>query len=489
VVFNEFIQGLYCVRCGELRSYDPLLKFCPRCLQPLITRYRVKELLTYLDVGGLRNRVGGVLRFREVLPITTDLGVSLGEGGTRLIKSSNLGRILNIRELYLKNEALNPTGTFIDRGVFVDVVVAKALGFRNVAAAALGDYGISLSAYSARAGLNPLIVMPSNVSLSKLYQVIMLRGRVKFLNTYSQCVTEVLGISSRYGYYPSLHSSHTVLDGYKTLAYEVLEGLGWEAPDVVVVPTADGALLSMIYYGMLEARDLGLVGDVRTRLIAVQSAASPAIAMEVLGTGSVGVGDSIAFDLLATQPLMKDHAVNAIRSTGGTAVIVSDDEILSSMHDLARYEGLIVEPESAAGIAGLTKLISNGVIRSDDRVVVVITGSAFKDPILLKRVINFSKDVRMELTSLSVEGEGLGETKMRILEVIAVNGTLHPYGIWKALKTSYGISVRPATVYQHLRDLELRGLVIKSPTEGRRVTYRLSELGKLVLERERGSPL
>jgi len=220
------------------------------------------------------------------------------------------------------------------------------------------------------------------------------------------------------------------------------------------------------------------------RLIAVQSEASPTIAEKILGkTLTHHRDESLASDILVPKPLMEHHAIRAVKASRGTAVVVSDEDIVDSMHKLAKFEGIIVEPTSATGIAGLIKLVGEGILDKQDRVVVILTGSTFKDPILIRRVLEHSKEARAELSILESLKGGLRETKLKILEVIALNDEIHPYKIWKILSTSYNMKIKPITIYQHLRGLESRGLVIKTlDLEGRKVIYKLIELGRKIIE-------
>lgn len=480
-MFNSYILGLYCIKCSDLQEYDPLAKFCPRCSQPLITRYDLEEIASSISDYKFRSGEVGVWKFKEFLPLNSRFKVTMGEGGTRTLRSTGLAQALKLENLYFKLESLNPTGTFIDRGVSVDISVSRVLGFKRVTTATLGDYGVSLSAYSVKGGLRPLIYMPSSVELNKLYQVLMLRGKVRLLESYSQCVEAALKTSEKFNYYLSLPSSHTVLDGYKTIAFEILEELEWKPPDYIVVPVGDGALLSAIHYGFKEVLEAGFLRGDLPKIVAVQSSASPAIAEKVLDkkVSRGRVEESIASDILVARPLMELHAVKAIRESRGTAVIVSDEEILEGMHLLAKNEGIIVEPTSAVGIAGLYKLVEDRVVDSKDKIIVVLTGSSFKDPLLMRRVIEYSREVREELSIVGVLKGTIGETKLKILEVIALHEQIHPYKIWKILTTSYGLELKPTTIYQHLKELEAKGLVCKStaPDSKRRV-YKLTSLGR-----------
>ncbi len=221
------------------------------------------------------------------------------------------------------------------------------------------------------------------------------------------------------------------------------------------------------------------------RLVAVQTEASPAIAMRVLGREIRGAHETLAKDLLVANPLMGDYAVRAIRETRGTAVVVSDRDIVRAMHLLARHEGIVAEPSSATAVAGLARLAGEGLLDSDSSVVVVVTGSAFKDPVLLKRVAEQDREAGRELSALE-EGERVGETKLRILEILAVGGEAHPYRVWQTLRRVYGSGLKPATIYQHLKQLEARGLVVGKRV-GRRIVYRLTGKGRSVVEKYRES--
>ncbi len=362
---------------------DPWLFFCPKSkglLEVVVEPpYKPSRALW-------ASRSPGVWRYWELLP-TPQKGslVSLGEGWTPLLELGNLARLLGVR-LYGKYEGCNPTGSFKDRGMTVATTIAKALGARAVVVASTGNTAASASAYAARAGLKSFVLVPSGgVARGKLVQAIAYGAIVVevegFFDDALRAVLDVVGETRVL--YPLNSFNPWRLEGQKTLAFEVVEQLGWRAPDWVVVPVGNAGNIYAIWKGFKELYTHGLV-DSLPRMVGVQAeGASPLVRTWRRGARrllEVDEPSTIASAIRIGKPVNWPKALHAIEESGGLLVEVSDEEIVNAMTLLARLEGLAVEPASAASLAGAMKLVGQGVLGRGDVVVLVLTGHGLKDP-------------------------------------------------------------------------------------------------------------
>ncbi len=397
-----------------------------------------------------RGRGRGVWVWRDYLLTRSARPVTMDEGNTPVIKAPRLGRELGLRNLYLKLESKNPLGSFIDRGAATLVTAAIGFNFRKIAVASLGDLGISVVAYSRRAGLRPYTYIPKTAITSKIYQTLVLSHRTVLTENYKEAVKRVRGLSE-VGFFPGLPSNPYLLDGYRTLYYELHTQL--RRLDYILIPFGDGALLSMTWNAMRE------VGGEST----------------LIGVRGCG-GSQLLRDIVVEKPLFSDLISEAVKETGGYVIEVCDDDVLKTVRELARYEGLIPEPVSVATVAALTKILSK--IDSKEVVVSIISGSLLKDAPVLRLLLSERET--------QVIADRVGSTKLRILEVVSTHPGIHPYAIWKILTRAYGLKISLRAVYQHVEDLEELGLITaleEVRVKGRkRKTYLVTEKGLSLLK-------
>lgn len=329
-----------------------------------------------LDFRSLRGR--GVWRYRDAIPGNYPTTVSMGEGDTPLIRDRNRDR------LYYKFEGANPTGSFKDRGMTVAISSALKLGFKVVAAASTGNTSASAAAYSARAGLKSLVLLPKGkVASGKLAQAIF----------YGSIIAEVEGnfddaLRAVYELYREKRTVYPLnsfnpwrLEGQKTIAFEIYEDIG--VPDYVVVPVGNAGNIYAIWKGFSELMRSGITERV-PKMMGVQAEGASPIATAI----EKGFNEPVFFDnpeTLATairigRPVNWRKALKAIRESKGTAIKVSDQEIMEAQRELARTNGLGTEPASAASYAGLKRLMEEGKINQESKVVCILTGHALKDP-------------------------------------------------------------------------------------------------------------
>jgi threonine synthase len=340
-----------------------------------------------------KNRGLSVWKYRELLPIDNERFVTtLAEGGTGLHYCRRLGREIGLKRLFVKNEGENPSGSFKDRGMTVALSKARELGKRKVVCASTGNTAASLAAYSARAGLQCIVIIPEgSVAAGKLLQVIIHGARIfQVSGNFDEAMRAVVALTDRRkGFYLMNSLNPFRLEGQKTLAFEVCDQLDGEAPDTLVLPVGNGGNISAIWKGFGEFLTLG-VTRTRPRMIGVQAEKAAPIAKAVRRKQDkiqpVTNPRTIASAIRIGSPVNWTKVLPAIKESHGTAETVSDKEIIAAQRDLASKEGIFVELASAASMAGLRKSREAGRIDQSDLVVCVTTGHGLKDPSVVDHI-------------------------------------------------------------------------------------------------------
>ncbi|MCW4006843.1 MAG: threonine synthase [Candidatus Bathyarchaeota archaeon] len=376
-----------CINCGTKYDVNDIVYFCRKCRDLLEVKYDFDELKAKLEKSQWRDVPLSVWRYKEFMPID-DISkiVSLNEGGTGLHSCHKLGKKLGLVQLCVKNEGENPTGSFKDRGMTVGVSKANELGAKNVICASTGNTSASLAAYAAKAGMQCTVLIPSGkIAYGKLSQAMIYGAKVlQIRGNFDQSLDMVLQLAEKH---PSIYLLNSInpfrVEGQKSLGFEICDQLDGKAPDRIIVPVGNAGNISAIWKGVSEYYKLGFI-DKLPKMTGIQAAGSAPIA-QMIKTGSttmepVKAPETVATAIRIGAPVSWKKAVNAIRNSGGTAETVTDEEILAAQKMLARQEGIFVEPASASSIAGLIKLVNNGVIDKDERVVCVTTGHGLKDP-------------------------------------------------------------------------------------------------------------
>jgi threonine synthase len=321
-------------------------------------------------------------RYKELLPVSGEV-VDIGTGFTPLTKADNLGRELGLRQLYLKNDCLNPTYSFKDRVVSVAATKAKEFGFSAIACASTGNLAGSVAAHAARAGLKAYIFIPADLEQGKILGAAIYNPTLVAVNgNYDEVNRLCSELADKYPWgFVNINIRPYYAEGAKTLGYEVAEQLGWRAPDHAVVPVASGALLVKIRKGLNELSSLGLIGPVSTRMHAAQAVGcSPVVEAFQAGTHIIRPvkPNTIAKSLAIGNPADGYYALKTIGQSGGAASAATDAEIVAGMKLLAESEGVFAETAGGVVISGLRHLAASGVIKRDDLVVVFITGCGLK---------------------------------------------------------------------------------------------------------------
>lgn len=371
---------LRCIKCGRSYSGEEVVYRCS-CGGLLEVRIEIPAITK----SRLRQRDFNLWRYREFMPVEYKRVVSLQEGGTPLYRARRIAEKLGLKEVYIKNEGANPTGSFKDRGMTVGVTKALELGAKAVGCASTGNTSASLAAYSARAGIKCYVLLPSGkIALGKLAQAILHGAKVIAIKgNFDVALSLIREASETFGIYLLNSINPWRLEGQKSEAFEIADQLDFEAPDRVVLPMGNCGNISAIWKGFREFEEAGLIKEMPKMTGIQASGASPVVKAVKDGKAEVEPEynpETIATAIRIGAPVNAPKALRAIRESGGTAEAVSDEEILEAQKLIARELGVGVEPASAASVAGLKKLVEAGEIDKEERVVCITTGHALKDP-------------------------------------------------------------------------------------------------------------
>ena len=333
---------------------------------------------------GSRNGIWG---YRPFLPVPEDLSpVSMGEGGTPLVRADRLGGSYGLSSLFMKNETLNPSGTYKDRFSTVALSLAKRQQVKRVAIGSAGNAAASVAAYAARAGIECFIMLPPSAVRERAWQNMAYGGHfIHGMGGVDDCVKMAEDGEQALGWKnmcTTMMNNPLACDGYKTIAYEIALDLDFNVPDFILCPIGGGILISKILKGFEEMRELGLI-DTLPKMVAVQAAGcAPLVKAYNEGKHSTEKwenGYTIAFAIFDPVTFEGVTALDTVRRSQGTAVAVSDEQLLKAMKDCARMEGIIAEPASAATLAAADILHRRGIIQDSSRVVCILTGSGLRD--------------------------------------------------------------------------------------------------------------
>ncbi|MCH3965141.1 MAG: threonine synthase [Clostridium sp.] len=398
----SYVSYLECSKCGERYSTDEPHNLC-HCGGPLLVRYDLSKIKENIDRNVFKSRRRGLFRFKELLPVKNEENiVTLGEGDTPVIKAGKLGRKIGIENLYIKDEGLNPTGTFKARGAAVGVSKAKELGIKTIAMPTAGNAGGAWSAYSAKAGIELVVAMPYDApDLAKKEAYIYGSKTYLVKGLISDAGKIIAKGVKKYGWFDAATLKEPYrIEGKKTMGLEIAEYFGWEFPDAILYPTGGGVGIIGIWKAFQELKELGWIKGKVPKLISVQAEGCNPI-VKAFNEGRKDsefckTANTIAGGIRVPKALGDFIVLDAIRKSGGTAVEVKDSEILDSLNLLAKTEGLFICPEGASLIAAVEKLYGTGFLKSDEKVVILNTGSGLKYPNLVKEelpVIEIDTDI------------------------------------------------------------------------------------------------
>jgi threonine synthase len=370
------ISFLECTRCGEQLSADRPQNVCPKDGGVLYVRYDLTNLKGKLRREDLARRVASMWRYVEVLPDA--LPVTLGEGFTPMLASREY---LNV---YIKDEGLNPTGSFKARGMSAAVTMARHYGLKKLAAPSAGNAGGALAAYAAAAGIEAHIFMPRDVPIANRMECDYFGAHLTLVDgLISDCGRMVAERKDKEGWFDvSTLKEPFRLEGKKTMGYEVAEQLGWRLPQGIIYPTGGGVGMIGMWKAFDEMEELGWIGSERPKMVTVQAAGCAPIVKaweEGKGASEMWMGASTFAAGLRVPKAYGDYLIlDILRNSHGTAVAATDEEILAATRHWASIEGIFAAPEGAASLVAYRKLLTNGFFSETDQVVLFNTGSAYK---------------------------------------------------------------------------------------------------------------
>lgn len=353
--------------------------------KPLLARYDLESARDTLTPDSMAERAPSMWRYREVMPIADGTKIiSLGEGWTPLISASRLGLALGMDRLYVKDEGLNPTGSFKARGLSAAISRAHELGISQFTMPSAGNAAGAMSAYTAARGLEAHVFMPMDAPQANVAEclafgadVVLIDGFITDAGAKSAAAAEANGWFD----VSTLREPYRV-EGKKTMGYEIVEQLGFEVPDVIIYPTGGGTGIVGIWKALDEMEALGWIGPERPRMISVQAEGCAPIvsAFEAGDQFAEPVADpkTLAAGMRVPAAIGDFLILRALRESGGMAVAVNDDEMVAAVRELASAEGIFAAPEGGATLAALRKLLATGVIDKEERVVLLNTGNAYK---------------------------------------------------------------------------------------------------------------
>jgi len=379
-----FAQDMVCSRCNSRFALSQLLNLCA-CGSPLLVRYNLKKAAAAFAKSDLRGRVATLWRYRELLPLQNDAHlVSLGEGFTPLLEAKVLARVLGLHRVWIKDEAQNPTGSFKDRGLSVAISRAKELGVKKAAIPSAGNAGGSLSAYAARAGIEAHVFMPRDTPVANQIEARQYGAHLTLVDgLINDCGRIIAERKTAEGWFDvsTLKEPYRV-EGKKTMGYEIAEQLNWKLPDVIVYPTGGGTGLIGMWKAFNEMEEMGWIGGKRPRMVSVQaSGCAPIVRAFNEGKDTAEPwqnAKTVASGLRVPQAVADFLMIQALHESKGTALSVSDDEMLAEIPRVGRAEGIFFCPEGAACVAALRQLRQQGGIKPSDEVVIFNTATGLK---------------------------------------------------------------------------------------------------------------
>lgn len=403
-----FASALKCRECGREYPTDPL-NVCEFCFGPLEVVYDYEAIARVASRERIQNGPLTMWRYQDLLPVDGENAVDLQTGFTPLMKAPNLGRMLGLDHLYIKNDAVNPTNSFKDRVVSVASTKALEYEFKTLACASTGNLAGSVAAHAARAGMTAYIFIPADLEKGKVIGAAIYGPTVVAINGSYDDVNRLCSeLADTYPWaFVNINMRPYYAEGSKTLGYEVAEQLGWQAPAHCVVPSASGSMFTKIWKGLKEFEDLELIPRAHTHMHMTQAAGCAPIA-EAYEAGMARVRpvkpDTVAKSLAIGNPADGYYSLKAIQESGGDATIVPEEEVVTGIQMLAETEGIFTETAGGVVISGLKRLVERGAIKRDEVTVAYITGNGLKT---LEAVEHTVRPINIDATTASFEAEVL----------------------------------------------------------------------------------
>ncbi|HKM14291.1 MAG TPA: threonine synthase [Candidatus Methanomethylophilaceae archaeon] len=372
-----------CWDCGAVVE-DPFVSTCPKC-NGLLTVKMDLEKVKEKKPEDLRKEQLGVWRYSDFLPVDPAHKVSLQEGGTPLYKTDALAEITGVKNMFVKFEGLNPTGSFKDRGMTVGVTRAKELGVKVVGCASTGNTSASLAAYAAKANIKCAVFLPTGkVAAGKLAQALFYGAKVLSIDGNFD---DALALARKMAEEKKLYLLNSINpyrpEGQKSVLFEIMDQLDYKIPDRIVLPVGNAANIWAVYKALTELEEVGWI-DKMPMLTGIQAEGSSPVSKAFSNSKKdfvpVENPETLATAIRIGNPVSGRKALAAMYDTGGYSTTVTDEEIIQAQKLTARKEGIFVEPASAASVAGIIKLRALGIIDKDETVIAICTGNGLKDP-------------------------------------------------------------------------------------------------------------
>lgn len=379
----SLLQGLQCSKCGQSYHPETVHSFAACCNKPLTANYDLASGISKPDIINYRDN--SMWRYHTMLPVMDKQNIiSLGEGMTPVLHLQTIGKKYDLPQLYLKDESLNPTGSFKARGLSVAVSKAKEMGIGSCVIPTAGNAGGAMSAYCAKAGIQATVIMPKHTPLvfqqeCTLYgaKLILTQGLISDCGKLAKTIQQQSG-----SFDMSTLKEPYRLEGKKTLGYEIAEQFDWQLPDVILYPTGGGTGLIAIWKAFREMIAMGWIENKLPRMIAVQADNCQPIVYSWKGlhaNASAYKGRaSLANGLAVPNPFGEDMIMQTLKQSSGTALAVTEAEMVSGVQEIAAAEGILVAPEGAAVFKGLQKLLADGFTDRDEKILLLNTGSGYK---------------------------------------------------------------------------------------------------------------
>ena len=378
-----YVRGMKCRECGREYPIEPVY-VCEFCFGPLEVIYDYKNIKKVLTKNKIGKREKNLWRYRELLPIDGDPQVGLNSGYTPLLKADNLAKELGVVELYIKDDTVaHPTLSFKDRVVAVALTKAKEFGFDIVACASTGNLAHSVSAQGAKAGFKRFIFIPATLETSKIIASLIYEPHLIAVDgNYDEVNRLCSEIANKYKWaFVNINIRPFYAEGSKTHGFEIIEQLGWKAPDSIVVPCASGSLLTKIWKSFKEFKEIGIIKELTTKIFAAQATGCSPISTAIKQDTDVirpVKPNTIAKSLAIGNPADGFYATQAVKESNGYGEDVSDQEIIDGIKLLARTEGIFSETAGGVTVAVTNKLLEMNKIARDETIVICITGNGLK---------------------------------------------------------------------------------------------------------------
>ena len=407
------------LRCKECERTYPVAPqhVCEFCFGPLEPAYDYDEIAASISREKIAAGPPTVWRYADLLPVADGVPrIDRGAGFTPLLPAERLGAELGIRNLYIKNDTANPTHSFKDRVVTVALTVARSMGFNTAACASTGNLANAVAAHAAVSGLKAFVFIPADLEPPKILttgiygaNIVAVKGNYDEVNRLCSEIAQKFEWA-----FVNVNIRAFYSEGSKTVAFELTEQLGWTPPDHVVAPVASGSLLTKVHRGLQELNKVGLIDQPSTKIHAAQAAGcSPVV--EALEAGREHVRPvkpkTIAKSLAIGNPADGYYAVKAVRSSGGSAAAVSDEEVVDGIRLLATTEGIFTETAGGVTISALARLAAAGTFADNESVVALITGMGLKTADVVSKYGRPTLEVRPDLESFEEELQLLSDSQ------------------------------------------------------------------------------